>query len=98
MKGWRAWGECIDKLRVIPRLLLALYTWQLTQVTIWAMSLKDLSGGQAAFVSTVWGAYAMLLNFYMQNSTAWPDQSRRTVSQSIVQSEVTDTKPAGGGG
>ncbi len=71
MKNWERWGAGVDKLRVIPRALLLLYTWQAWRVAEWAMSLKDLTGGQAAFVSTVWGVYPLLLNFYMQNGTSW---------------------------
>jgi hypothetical protein len=68
---WRAIGESIDKLRVIPRVLLGLYTWQAWIVGAWAMSRPDLTTPQTVFVSTVYGVYPMLLNFYMQNGTDW---------------------------
>lgn len=82
MKTWERFGECVDKLRVIPRALLLLYTWQAWRVAEWAMSLHDLTGGQAAFVSTVWGVYPLLLNFYMANGTDW--QRNKTTSTATV--------------
>ena len=83
--SWRKWGECIDKLRVVPRVLLGLYTWQAWQVAAWAMSKPDLTVPQTTFVSVVWGVYPMLLNFYMQNGTDWGrTEHRESISVSTT--------------
>ncbi len=76
--NWRDVGECIDKLRIVPRALLALYTWQAWQVGAWAMSRIELTVPQTVFVSTIYGVYPMLLNFYIQNGTVWSDDKKST--------------------
>jgi hypothetical protein len=50
---------------------LLFYTYQMWVAQQWFMELKEPNGSQAAFVSTVWGAFALLLNFYMQQGTDW---------------------------
>lgn len=79
--NWRQAGECIDKLRIVPRALLALYTWQAWIVGSWAMARPDLTVPQTVFVSTIYGVYPMLLNFYMQNGTDWDNKPTVTTNK-----------------
>lgn len=71
VKGWEKFWRAFDRARVVPRVALAWYMWQMYAVQVWFLTLKEPSGAQAAFVSTVWGAFALLLNFYMQQGVDW---------------------------
>lgn len=64
-------AERIDAYRVIPRLCLLGYGALLAQVTYWFMTLPEPSNGQAAFVSTVWGASAAVMTFYINTGRKW---------------------------
>jgi hypothetical protein len=64
--GW------LNHARVIPRLSLGFYTYQMWVTQQWFMALKDPTPSQAAFTATVWGVYPMLLNFYMQGKADPP--------------------------
>jgi len=44
---------------------------QMWRVGEWAMSLKDISTPQTVFISTIYGAFPFLLNFYMQQGNSW---------------------------
>lgn len=60
-----------DVWRTVPRLALGFYMWQMWHVADWGMSRLDLSNAQTVFISTVYGAFPFLLNFYMQQGNAW---------------------------
>ena len=64
-------AELLDAYRVIPRLWLAGYAVMLWRVSDWFMALADPSTQQAALVSTVWGAGAMITAFYVQTGRKW---------------------------
>ncbi len=90
---WRAVGEMVDKLRIIPRVLLGLYTWQAYVVAKWAMGLTDLTVAQGMFVSTMYGVAPLLLNFYMQNGTDWDKPATATATTTVTTSQ-TQAQPA----
>jgi hypothetical protein len=60
-----------DVYRIVPRVALGFYMWQMWRVAEWGMTRADLSTPQTVFVSTVYGAFPFLLNFYMQQGNAW---------------------------
>ena len=64
-------AEMLDAYRVVPRLWLMGYGWMLWRVNDWFMSLADPSTQQAAMISTVWGAGAMITAFYVQTGRKW---------------------------
>jgi hypothetical protein len=69
IKFWREF----DRARVVPRLCLGFYTWQMYVAQAWFQSLPNPSAAQAAFTATVWGAFPLLLNFYMQQGVKHPE-------------------------
>jgi hypothetical protein len=66
MNRWVKFWKEIDRARIVPRMSLLFYTYQMWQVQQWFIELKDPSAAQSAFTSVVWGAFPLLLNFYMQ--------------------------------
>lgn len=76
-----ALARAIDIYRLVPRFALAFYMWQMWHVADWGMSLKDLTTPQTVFVSTVYGVFPLLLNFYMQQGNAWAAPGTATQSQ-----------------
>lgn len=64
-------AEVLDAFRVVPRILICGYGWMLWRISEWAMSLPDLSGGQSAFVATVWGASAGVFGLYVNTGRHW---------------------------
>lgn len=59
-------AECFNRLRVIPRILVAGYGVLVWQVVDWFMSLPSPDTQQAALVTTVVGASGIVFGFYMQ--------------------------------
>ena len=60
----------IDRLRLIPRLLMVCYGYVFWATTQWFMALPDPTGPQAAFVSTVVGAGAAWFGLYVGGSAS----------------------------
>ena len=58
----------MDRLRLIPRLLMICYGYVFWATTQWFMALPDPTGPQAAFVSTVVGAGAAWFGLYVGGS------------------------------
>ena len=68
---WHAcdhWAQIINRLRIIPRLIVVSYAWIFWNTADWFMGLPDPTSTQAAFVSTVVGAGAAFFGLYV-NST-----------------------------
>lgn len=59
----------LNKWRIIPRLLIALYGAMCWLVADWFMALADPTAAQAAFVSTVWGAAAAWFGLYVNSGS-----------------------------
>ena len=55
----------LDKLRVIPRLIMIAYIYAFYSATVWFMSLSDPTNAQAAFISTIVGAGAAFFGLYV---------------------------------
>lgn len=64
-------ARSVDVYRLVPRSMLGFYVWQMWHVADWAMQQSDISNAQSIFVSTVYGAFPFLLNFYMQQGNNW---------------------------
>lgn len=57
----------IDKLRLVPRLLVGGYAWLMVNISNWFMSLPDPTGSQSAFVSVMVGASAAVFGLYVNS-------------------------------
>lgn len=64
-------AEALDAFRVIPRLMMLGYGIMVFQISAWFMGLDDPSGAQSAFVSTVWGAAAVISGWYASTGRRW---------------------------
>jgi hypothetical protein len=69
---WTVWADRVDRWRIIPRVLIALYGWMAYSAADWFMNLPDPTIAQVTFVSTIWGAAAAWFGFYV-NSTGKKD-------------------------
>jgi hypothetical protein len=58
-------ADVIDTLRVVPRIIVALYGYMLWESSIWFMGLENPTATQAAFISTLVGIGAAIFNFYV---------------------------------
>ena len=59
-------AECLNRLRIIPRVIVAGYGYLIWLVVHWFMALPDPGTQQAALVTTVVGAAGPIFGFYMQ--------------------------------
>tara|TARA_R100001230_G_C5533735_1_gene66805 strand:+ start:74 stop:346 length:273 start_codon:yes stop_codon:yes gene_type:complete len=57
--------ELMSNWRLIPRLLMALYTYAFYMVTTWFMAMPDPTTAQAGFVSVIIGAGAAWFGLYV---------------------------------
>ena len=57
--------ELMSNWRLIPRLLMALYTYAFYSVTTWFMAMPDPTTAQAGFVSVIIGAGAAWFGLYV---------------------------------
>ena len=57
--------ELMSNWRLIPRLLMALYTYAFYSVTTWFMAMPDPTTAQAGFVSVIVGAGAAWFGLYV---------------------------------
>ena len=60
----------IDNYRVIPRLLVAGYSWLMVYVSFWFMALQEPTNTQAAFVTTLVGAGAAIFGLYTKSGNS----------------------------
>jgi len=59
--------EAIDRWRIIPRLLVALYGLVFWRMSEWFMALSEPNAAQAAFISTMVGAAAAFFGLYVNS-------------------------------
>ncbi len=59
-------AECLNRLRIIPRIIVAGYGWATWLVISWFMGLQDPGTQQAALVTTVCALAPAIFGFYMQ--------------------------------
>lgn len=62
-----SFAESLNKLRVVPRLLIGLYGYMFYEVAMWFMALPEPTNAQAAFVSTIVGAGAAWFGLYVNS-------------------------------
>lgn len=62
--------ELINRWRIIPRIIVALYGFTFWKVVEWFMALPDPTATQAAFVSTVVGAGAAFFGLYVNSGAS----------------------------
>ena len=68
---WERVAYLLDVFRVVPRLALGGFAVILYEVGSWFMGLKDPTVAQGAFVSVVYAAAPIMVNFYMQQGIDW---------------------------
>lgn len=59
-------AECLNRLRIIPRAIIAGYGWLVYEVVQWFMVLPDPNTQQSALITTMVGAAGIIFGFYMQ--------------------------------
>ena len=59
--------EQFNAWRVVPRILVGLFSVLVYQVSLWFMGIPAPTMTQAAFVSTVAGVIPLVLNFYVNS-------------------------------
>lgn len=57
----------LDRLRIVPRLIVVMYGILFYQVAMWFMSLVAPTGPQATFVSVIVGAAGVIFGFYVNS-------------------------------
>ncbi len=62
-------GYFLDRLRVVPRLILFGYMWIVSDMLIWAKGLETMTTQQATLVGTMVGFGTPLFAFYINAST-----------------------------
>jgi hypothetical protein len=68
---WTKFWRGIDQARVFPRTCLLGYAYMAYDLHRWFTLQADISTPQTVYISVVWGAFPILLNFYMQNGVKW---------------------------
>lgn len=71
-------SECLNRLRIIPRIIVAGYGYLIWHVVQWFMALPDPGTQQAALVTTVVGAAGLVFGFYMQGGVTGKGGSNGT--------------------
>lgn len=72
LRGWNLLvAEAIDAWRVVPRLLVASYAYACWRVIEWYMQLAAPTTQQAALVTTVIGAAAVIIGVYTNTGRDW---------------------------
>lgn len=64
-------AELADAWRIVPRGLLAGYSYLVWEVTLWFMGLPDPTDKQQWFVNAVWIAAAGVTKFYLDSGRDW---------------------------
>lgn len=64
-------AEAVDAWRLFPRVFVTTFGLFAAHIGYWFTALEKPTAEQSAFVSIVWGAMAVLLNFYMQSGRKW---------------------------
>lgn len=68
---WLDIAEVIDALRIVPRLMLIVYTALLIYTSFWFFGLEDPNAPQASFADFVWGAAAVFTGWYASTGRKW---------------------------
>lgn len=63
-------AQSVNKWRVIPRLMVALYGYMFYAVSVWFMALPDPSAAQSAFISVMVGAAATFFGLYVNSGAS----------------------------
>lgn len=67
--------ETLNRWRIIPRVIVALYGYTFWRVAEWFMALPDPTGPQAAFISTITGAGAAFFGLYVNSGASLKELS-----------------------
>jgi hypothetical protein len=66
----------LNRLRIIPRALMAFYIWLVYSTSQWFFALPDPSAAQAGFASAVVGAGAAWFGLYVNSGTKAQNDTR----------------------
>ena len=64
---WFDFAEALNRFRVFPRLMMAVYMYMFVEACVWFMGLPTPSPSQAAFLSTIIGAGAAWFGLYVNS-------------------------------
>ena len=56
--------DAIDEWRIVPRIVVVMYTWMFYQTTMWFMGLAAPTPEQSAFIATIVGGAAAFFGIY----------------------------------
>lgn len=65
------WAEIIDAYRIFPRIIVGVYGWLVYDMYQWYTALEAPTANQAAFVSTIVGAAAIIVGVYVNTGRKW---------------------------
>jgi len=60
----KLWCECVDRIRLIPRILITGYGYLLYDAHFWFKTLPDPTTAQQLYMNIIWGASAAWFGFY----------------------------------
>jgi hypothetical protein len=86
VKPWATFWRALDQARFFPRVCLLGYAYMAYDLHRWFTLQADISAPQTVYISVVWGAFPILLNFYMQNGVKWdpaPPQSQMRATATV---------------
>lgn len=63
----------VDRWRIVPRALMAVYLFETVTVTDWFMKLAAPNSAQSAVLSLIWGAGAAWFALYLRKPGAEPE-------------------------
>ena len=63
-------SECMNRLRLMPRLLVGLYGYMCWLTFVWFTGLDAPSAPQVTFASTIWGAAVGWFGFYVKSGAS----------------------------
>lgn len=75
---WTAWklrlldiAELGDAYRVVPRICLFWYLWNVDRVTTWYFAKPDPTAAETSFATGIWGFLIPLLGWYFSTGRKW---------------------------
>lgn len=86
-------AEAVDAWRLFPRAFVAMYGAFALHIGYWFTAVEKPTAEQSAFVSVVWGAMAVLLNFYMQSGRKWAEAPQVKL---MVENKSAEVPPVAG--
>lgn len=81
---WLTVAEMIDAFRIVPRVVLVLYSMLVYIVVTWFMGIPTPLTQHAALVTTVVGMAAVVIGLYQKSGRTWGDKLNITVKKDVL--------------